>query len=40
MPQNTPIAPVNPINLKKYGIKEKIMYHYWTDVIMQIYLPQ
>ena len=40
MPQNTPIAPVSSINLEKYDIKEKDMYHYWTDVIMNIHLPQ
>ena len=40
MPQNTPIAPVNPINLEKYGIIEKNMCHYGTDVTMQIHLPQ
>ena len=40
MPQNTPIGPVNPINLKKYDIKEKNMHHYETDVTMQIHLPQ
>ena len=40
MPQNTPIATVCPINLKNMAIKKKVMYHYWTDAIMQNHLPQ